>query len=181
MRYAIFLRAINVGKHNRITMEALRALLGPLGYRDVKTYLQSGNLVLDADESSVEVTARLEEALVGAGLRNASVIARTQDELLDLLASAPFAEYDPAQYRRYVTFLAAPLAPKMAQTISIEPGLVTVRPGELLAVNSIAMPNPNFNRLINRDLGVASTTRYWNVVEAVTALLDPAENGAPRA
>jgi uncharacterized protein (DUF1697 family) len=170
MQYAVFLRAINVGKHNRITMEALRTLIKPLGYSGVKTYVQSGNLVFDADEPPAKVTSRLEQALVQAGLRNASAIVRTQDELLNLLASKPFDAYGAADYRRYVTLFGSPLSPAVLAAMRHAPWLVAARPLELLTINAIAAPDPNFNRVLNRDFGVASTTRYWNVIEAVAAL-----------
>ena len=175
MQYAVFLRAINVGKHNRITMETLRTLIEPLGYSGVKTYLQSGNLVFDADEPPAKVTSRLEQALGDAGLRNASVILRAREELLDLLAAKPFDAYNPADYRRYVTLLGSPLSPDVLTAMRPAPWLVAARPLELLTINPIAAPDPNFNRVLNRDFGVASTTRYWNVIEDVAALFRPFE------
>ena len=51
MRYAVVLRAINVGTHNRIRMETLRDALSEAGFGDVRSYLQTGNLTLDADEA----------------------------------------------------------------------------------------------------------------------------------
>ena len=48
MTYAAFLRAINLGARNRIRMADLRALVEGLGFHDVRTYLQSGNVAFDA-------------------------------------------------------------------------------------------------------------------------------------
>jgi uncharacterized protein (DUF1697 family) len=175
MQYAAFLRAINVGKHNRITMQALRELIDPLGYHEVRTYLQSGNIVFDADGPRESVTARIEQTLGDAGLRNASVILRAREELFDLLAAKPFDAYNPADYRRYVTLLGSPLSPDVLTAMRPAPWLVAARPLELLTINPIAAPDPNFNRVLNRDFGVASTTRYWNVIEAVAALFRPFE------
>ena len=48
MRYIAFLRGINVGKHRRITMAELKAAFEASGYRDVATYIASGNVIFDA-------------------------------------------------------------------------------------------------------------------------------------
>ena len=48
MRYAVFLRAVNVGGHNKVPMPKLRDIATDLGYADVATYVQSGNLAIGA-------------------------------------------------------------------------------------------------------------------------------------
>ena len=59
------LRGINVGRAKRIAMADLRALVEQLGYRDVKTILNSGNIVYTADTSSAQASAkRIEKALL---------------------------------------------------------------------------------------------------------------------
>ena len=55
--YVVLLRGINVGRHNRIAMGDLRALLGDLGYRDAATHLQSGNAVVTSGEEGPEAVA----------------------------------------------------------------------------------------------------------------------------
>ncbi|WP_137992615.1 DUF1697 domain-containing protein [Streptomyces vilmorinianum] len=64
--YAALLRGINVGGHRRVPMAELRSLLEELGHRNVRTYLQSGNVVFttDADEpADEELAAALEDAV----------------------------------------------------------------------------------------------------------------------
>lgn len=54
MRYTAFLRAINVSGHNIIKMEDLRKMLAAPGIQNVATYIQSGNVVLDAKEMETD-------------------------------------------------------------------------------------------------------------------------------
>ncbi|HEY2005444.1 MAG TPA: DUF1697 domain-containing protein, partial [Solirubrobacteraceae bacterium] len=49
MRRVVLLRGINLGPNRRVPMAELRALLGEAGYENVRTYVQSGNVVLDSD------------------------------------------------------------------------------------------------------------------------------------
>ena len=76
MRYAAFLRAINVGKHNRITMAELRALCAEAGLADVSTYLQTGNVLFESGLAAEDAATAIEDALVQRGLRNAPAVVR---------------------------------------------------------------------------------------------------------
>ena len=62
-KYAIFLRGVNVGKKNRIKMEELKAVLIEEELYDVKTYIQSGNIVLETELDEVEVKMLVEDVL----------------------------------------------------------------------------------------------------------------------
>ncbi|MCJ7421871.1 DUF1697 domain-containing protein [Sphingomicrobium astaxanthinifaciens] len=82
------LRAINAG--TPLKMDALRALAAAAGYADPRTYIASGNLLLDTDDGEAQVRARLGPALeahVGAPV---PLFVRTADELDALLAANPW-------------------------------------------------------------------------------------------
>jgi uncharacterized protein (DUF1697 family) len=53
MKYIAFLRGINVGGKNKIKMENLREVFGSLGFENVKTYINSGNVIFETDENIV--------------------------------------------------------------------------------------------------------------------------------
>ena len=101
------LRGVNVGAHNRIKMEALRTLYESLGLLDVKTYVQSGNLVFRTKERNPTTLAKsIEDGIQrDFGFRPA-VVLRTTAELRDAIARNPFATrqgIDPSKL--LVTFL----------------------------------------------------------------------------
>src|SRR4051794_24370794 len=60
MRYAALLRAINVGGSSVMTMADLRARVEKLGYEDVGTYIQTGNVLLTTSDSAASIAAKLE-------------------------------------------------------------------------------------------------------------------------
>ena len=62
-KFVALLRAINVGGRSKLPMAGLRALCGKLGWKDVATYIQSGNLVFEASGSAASLEANLEKAL----------------------------------------------------------------------------------------------------------------------
>src|SRR5882762_4137366 len=106
--YISLLRGVNVGGHNRIKMEPLRALYESLGLRDAQTLLQSGNVVFKTKERDlVRLAGRMSDGFERTFGFRPEVILRTASELRDVIAGNPFAALpgiDPS--RLLVMFLA---------------------------------------------------------------------------
>lgn len=100
------LRAINVGGTGKLPMTELRALCEGLGFANVRTYIQSGNVVFESRLSSRRAKAELEDALEARlGKRHAAVL-RSAEELAAVESRNPFPEAEPKQL--LVVFLDAP-------------------------------------------------------------------------
>jgi len=96
-RRVALLRGINVGGSRQVGMAALRELATGLGWTEVTTYLQSGNLLFTAPGSDRELSEALTAALgkrFGMGI---DVVIRDGEELHRLVTGHPFADGDPAQ------------------------------------------------------------------------------------
>src|SRR5580704_5492641 len=119
--YVALLRGVNVGR-NVLKMERLRALCGELGLKNVRTYVQSGNVVFEAGRSSAHWARALEQKLVGESRLAVSVIVRDAAALRRVLAKNPFLrETGIDAARLYVTFIErAPAKPavKALQALS---------------------------------------------------------------
>ncbi|MCX2724977.1 DUF1697 domain-containing protein [Roseibium salinum] len=101
--FVALLRAVNVGGTGKLPMADLRAIAERQGFRDVATYIQSGNLVFRTELTRQEAQARLEEALAAHFGRSADVFLRTAEELQSLSGRIPFADAAPNQV--LITFL----------------------------------------------------------------------------
>lgn len=108
MRYAAFLRGINLGGR-RATGEQLCAPFGELGFARVASFLASGNVVFDADvaDDAEDLEPRIEEALEAALGYPVESFVRTASELQAVLSREPFAaeEVEAATGKPQVTFL----------------------------------------------------------------------------
>ena len=105
-RYLAFLRAINVGGHRVIRMADLKKTFGSLGFENVVTYIQSGNVFFSCDQSD---PMKLEEA-IGRAIRDeygfdVAVMVRTADELFRVVEQNPFKDLDENLYKIYVALL----------------------------------------------------------------------------
>src|SRR5262249_46892877 len=103
----VFLRGINLGSRNRIAMPELREALADAGFDEIRTYLQSGNVVLSSRAAPATVARRCEEAIAERFGLDIAVVARTRDELAEVVGRNPLGDVatDPKRYQ--VSFLDA--------------------------------------------------------------------------
>lgn len=107
--YAAFLRGINVGGNKKVPMKELAAALEKVGFKNVKTLLNSGNVLLESSEKSGDAVARKVEGVIektfGFG---AHTIVRSLEQLKELSATNPFKgikETDDTRF--YITLLSS--------------------------------------------------------------------------
>jgi uncharacterized protein (DUF1697 family) len=172
------LRAVNVGRHNRLKMEALRALYESLGLREPQTYVQSGNVVFRTKERNlIALAKRIENAIEQKFGFRAAVIVRTPSELRDVISKNPFASrrgIDPSRF--LVTFLANdPGAEARAQVLKIkaEPEELRIDGREVYIYYPNGLTRPKLSwTTVEKILKTSGTGRNWN---SVTRLLEIAE------
>ncbi len=92
-----FLRAVNVGGTGKLAMAELRGLCEAVGLGAVRTYIQSGNVVLDSDRDPAEVAAVLEQAVAVHTGRRHLVVVRSPEQVAAALRANPFPALDPAR------------------------------------------------------------------------------------
>jgi uncharacterized protein (DUF1697 family) len=91
MKYVAFLRGINVGGKNKIKMETLREVCSALGFEDVKTYINSGNILFETRKTEDKsLAAKIEKAIEKEFGLNIKVIVRTIDEIKKIVENNPF-------------------------------------------------------------------------------------------
>jgi uncharacterized protein (DUF1697 family) len=171
------LRAVNVGGHQKIKMEELRALCASLKLGDPQTYVQSGNVIFTtAERDMVKLAKRIEDVLDKKFGFRPDVILRTVREMEGVIARNPFAaRKDIEPGKLLVMFLARdPGAEARAQVLKIktDPEDLRMDGAELY----IYFPNGQGKTklswaAVNKALGVPGTGRNWN---SVTKMLEMA-------
>ncbi|UVS70407.1 DUF1697 domain-containing protein [Nitrososphaera viennensis] len=125
-QYLALLRGINVGGNNIIRMTDLIACFEQMGFADVMTYIQSGNILFRADEQNrARLTAKIEGVLPATFHYDSRVVIITHKQLKSVVEGAPrqFGK-DAAQYRYDVIFLKEPLTAKTAmKSVSVKDGV----------------------------------------------------------
>lgn len=93
--YVVLLRAINVAGRNKIAMAELRDLLDELGFGDVATYIQSGNIVCSSAKKPASVETSIKAGIAERFGHDIEVMARTGAQLGELVDAFPYPAADP--------------------------------------------------------------------------------------
>ena len=172
----VLLRGINIGPRNRLAMPELREALEDVGFADVRTYVQSGNVVLLSKLKAPE-TARKVERLIGDrfGLEIA-VVARTRAELARVVAKNPLGDVvkDPKRYQ--VSFLAEKLdreTQKKLEAAAAGAERVVFSGCEIYAWHPAGVARSKLWAALASDrLGVPATARNWTTVTKLLEMAD---------
>ena len=169
-------RGINVRGNNVLRMDELKALLEGLGLRDVRTYIQSGNVVFRSMDGDVaRLAGEIGAAIAARHGFTPEVLLLSIDELRAAIAANPFREAEATPKSLHLGFLAAaPDAPDLAALErareASERFAIRERIFYLHAPDGIGR-----SRLANnaeRLLGVPLTSRNWRTVCAIMALAE---------
>jgi uncharacterized protein (DUF1697 family) len=174
-RYALLLRGINVGRAHRIGMADLRALLQAEGHGEVRTLLQSGNVVLDSELPADELALSVERALEQRFGFAVPTVVRSADELLAVVARDPLRGVATERTRYVVSFFAGDVPPGLDERLrAVDPvdDAFAVDGRELyLWCPHGQLQSPLATALGKHRDGPVGTARNWATVLKVAELL----------
>ena len=175
-QHIVLLRGINIGSRNRVPMPKLRELLSDAGFDGVRTYLQSGNVVLSSSGKTADVARTVERLIAKEFGLDIAVVTRTPAQLAKIVELNPLKAVakDPKRYQ--VSFLAA--TPSRAVVRRVEDAAATkervaVHGREIYAWHPEGAARSRLWALLaGQSLGVTATARNWTTVEKLLALVD---------
>jgi len=157
-------------------MPALRECLAAAGLRDIRTYVQSGNIVMSSDDEPEELARRcgtLIEAEFGLDI---AVIVRTRDELARVVSLNPLKDVADNPKRYQVTFLSSGLKQEQLERLA-----ALAAPAERVAAvgRELYSWHPEgvgrsklWGRMAGTGLGVTATARNWTTVTTLLEMAD---------
>lgn len=177
-KHVAFLRAINVAGHAKVKMTDLNRAFVAAGCQDVRTVIQSGNVLFqaaDRNASAIHRRVRLKLAeLLGSEV---TIVFRTFSEVEGLVRAAPFDELAPGpEVKCYVAFLCdvprrRPPLPLRSPKEGLEAFRMTDREVFILSRRKAASRMYGFpNTFIEKELGVPATTRNWSTLKRIVEL-----------
>jgi uncharacterized protein (DUF1697 family) len=175
MRYVALLRGINVGGRSMMPMEKLRKTFEALGFQNIVTYINSGNIAFDTRKTSeANLVGRLENAIEHDFGRRVSVMVREQSDIKRVLKSNPFDGQYESHKEMHVLFLKEPLTAEKAAALAAAAG-----DGERFEVAGREIYFHSTGGVADSLLGkgffekkpaVAVTGRNWRTVEKLATL-----------
>jgi uncharacterized protein (DUF1697 family) len=177
-QHVAFLRAINVGGHASVKMTVFKRAFAAAGCKDVRTYIQSGNVLFDSGGKDPAILMKRVQArlrrLVGG---EATVVCRTLRELQGIVKAAPFKRLAvDRDVKLYVAFLSQRPRRKPSLPIVVpKEGLEVVKAKGMEAFIVSRRKGSGMygfpNGLVEKKYGVPATTRNWTTVTKVADLL----------
>lgn len=175
-RLIVLLRGVNIGARNRVSIPELREALESAGYDDVRTYLQSGNVVLTSTAPAKKVARDCEQVIADRFGLEIDVVVRTRNELAKVVERNPLGRKAKNPKRYQVSFLESKPAPKLVreledvavareEVVSIGREIYAWHPGGVARSKLWAL-------LAGRSLGVTATARNWTTVTKLLELAD---------
>ncbi|WP_374966464.1 DUF1697 domain-containing protein [Lysinibacillus sp. RS5] len=179
--YIALLRGINVGGHNKIIMAELRSSMEQLGLQNVKTYIQSGNILFESNEHEDILQKKIHDKIKEDFAISSVVVIRTAEELQQIVRQSPFSEEEVSEASNsskgeclHVALL--PASPTKVDrdkfltfTNERELGVINGRDVYLLFYDSIRN-----SKLINnlKKLEVPATVRNWKTLMKLSNMVE---------
>jgi len=165
------LRGINVSGQKKILMADLKALYESLRFKDIATYIQSGNVVFKSNEkiTDLHIAKKIEEAIFKNYNFQVPVIVRSSDEMKKIVSSNPFLKQKNIDVKKlHVTFLSeipAKTAVETIENIDFSPDQFVISGKEIyLRIPESYGETKLSNQFFEKKLKVSATTRNWNTV-----------------
>jgi uncharacterized protein (DUF1697 family) len=168
------LRAVNLGRTNRVPMAELRALFASLGWTEARTYLQSGNVVFRAEIESptdrAALASTIERVIAEQFAVEQPVIIRTRTELATLEARNPYLADETDPVKLHVVFLRDRPEPDSVAKMDrrqAPPDRFTIDGSEVFVHD----PDGSGRSRLRLDLDSPGTARNWRTVVQLLAMM----------
>lgn len=174
--YIAMLRGINIGPHKRMQMQKLRASCETLGFEEVKTYIQSGNLVFRAGKLRPEaLSKKLEERIVDDFGFSSDIIIRSKAEFERIVTANPLLrERGIEESKLHVVFareVPSPAAIRKLVSLVVEPDKVRHAGKEIYFYFPNGVSGSSlWKHPLDRVLEVPGTMRNWRTVMALSEM-----------
>lgn len=171
--FIILLRGVMPVGKNKVPMAKLRDVLSKAGFKNVRTYIASGNALVDTDLTAKEAENRIHALIkkhIGPDL---VVVARTGSQLQKVLNENPFKRGHDMSRVFFVSFYEPPSAQKvndlLQQDFSPEKLVITKTAANLYIPGSAARSRLS-NNFLEKKLGISATTRNFNTLTKLIAM-----------
>jgi uncharacterized protein (DUF1697 family) len=170
--YIVLLRGINVGGHKKMPMAELRELLAKTGFENVRTYIQSGNIILQSLDDKTKIESKIKDAIQSHFGFDVPVIALARANLKRIFDACPFSE-DIKTISYFVLLNDIPSQELVDQVIEItyENEEFHIIDDCIYFYSSVGYGNSKFNmKSFEKKLNVNATSRNFKTMVKLIAM-----------
>jgi uncharacterized protein (DUF1697 family) len=177
MKYVALLRGINVGGNNIIKMTDLKKAVEELGFKNVQTFIQSGNVIFESDNKNRrEITAKLEASLQNIFAYDSRVVVRDYEQFKKIISEIPADWEKRRDLRCYIAFIREPKSSQdVAKEINLKEGIDFIKQGQGIVYMSTLLSGitrSSLTKLVSKEIYKDITIRNYNTVRKLMALME---------
>ncbi|KIA99426.1 MULTISPECIES: DUF1697 domain-containing protein [unclassified Flavobacterium] len=175
------LRGINVSGHNMIKMEALKTTLEAIGFKNVQTYIQSGNVFVDTDEDNAsKVGFVIKQEIFKVFGHEVPIVVINKQDLEACFKNNPFLKEKDADIKKlYVAFISIALKSDSINDLKIsqfKPDEASIDGNRIFIKYAVGAGKTRFDqKYIEKKLNVTATIRNWNTVTQLLKIYEERE------
>jgi uncharacterized protein (DUF1697 family) len=169
-KYLALLRGINVSGHNMIKMDALKKMLDSMGFQNVETYIQSGNVFLESEEeNAASIGFKIKQEIAKVFGYDVPVVMVSKTDLVLCFKNNPFLKEKDCDIKKlYVAFISKELTAAAINDLKIsnfKPDEAAIDSNRIYIKYAIGAGKTNLDqKYIEKKLNVVATIRNWNTV-----------------
>ncbi len=172
MKYVAFLRGINVGGKNKIKMETLREVCTSIGFENVKTYINSGNVIFETRKTDdKKLAAKIEKAIEKESGLQIKTIVRSISEIENIVKNNPFDGQFENDKDLHVFFLDEEISDEKCEMLlsnNNENEIFAVNKHEIFCLLRVSVLDSLMGKdYIAKKLKIPSTARNWRTVKKI--------------
>jgi len=172
------LRGINVSGHNMIKMEALKTTLEAIGFQNVQTYIQSGNVFVDSDEENASAVGfKIKQEIFKIFGHEVPIVVVNKEDLAVCFKNNPFLKDKDIDIKKlYVAFVSTTLKSDSINDLKIsqfKPDEASIDGNKIYIKYAVGAGKTRFDqKYIEKKLNVTATIRNWNTVTQLLKIYD---------
>lgn len=172
MKYVAFLRGVNVGGKNKIKMETLREVCASIGFENVKTYINSGNIIFETRKTDdKKLAAKIEKAVENEFGSQIKTMVRSIAEIEEIVKNNPFDGQFENDKDLHVLFLDEEMPDEKRELLisnNSENEKYFVRGREIFCLLKVSVLDSLIGKdYIGKKLKISATARNWRTVNKV--------------
>lgn len=177
MKYVALLRGINVGGHTLIKMAELKEVFEKAGYKNIVTYINSGNVIFESDEKSLgDLEEDIEKRIEKTFKLNVLVVVLSGSQLKKVVGEVPKEWNKNLDIRCYIAFLKKPLKPKdVVEKIKINETVDSIEAGSravYMTTKMSGLTRSGFTKMASTPIYKSMTIRNYNTVLKILNLME---------
>jgi uncharacterized protein (DUF1697 family) len=176
-KYVAFLRGINVGGKNIIKMASLKVAFEKCGFRNVITFIQSGNVIFETEEKvSEKIINTIENTLSKTFNYQSKIVLASYEQMKKVICNVPIEWKNDKNIRCYVAFIKEPVTEKdVLAEIKLNKGVDSVKTGSgVIYMTTLlsGITKSGYSKLIGTKVYKDITIRNYNTVQRIFDLME---------